>query len=45
VSCTNSLYADIVSDLLAEGAESMEISLEGVKPEMLRAGLHERPSR
>jgi len=36
---TNSLYAEIVSDFLAQGAESMEVSLEGVKPETLRAGL------
>jgi hypothetical protein len=36
---TNSLYADNASDFLAQGAESMEVSLEGVRPETLRAGL------
>jgi hypothetical protein len=36
---TNSLYADVVSDFLAQGAESMEVQMENVKPETLRAGL------
>ena len=36
---TNSLYADIVSDFLAQDAESMEVSLDGVKPATLRSGL------
>ena len=36
---TNSLYADIISDFLAQDAESMEVHLEGVKPATLRSGL------
>ena len=36
---TSSLYADIISDFLAQGAESMEVQLEAVKPETLRSGL------
>jgi hypothetical protein len=36
---TQSLYADIVADFLAQGAESMQITIEGMKPATLRAGL------
>ena len=34
-----SLYADIVADFIAQGAESMQITIEGMKPATLRAGL------
>jgi hypothetical protein len=36
---TQSLYADIVADFIAKGAESMQITIEGMKPATLRAGL------
>ena len=37
---TQSLYADIVSDFLAQqGTESMQVSIEGMEPATLRAGL------
>lgn len=36
---TQSLYADIVADFMAQGAESMQVSIEGMKPATLRAGL------
>jgi len=36
---TESLYADIVADFIAQGAESMKIEIEGMKPATLRAGL------
>ena len=32
-------YADIVADFLAQGAESMQIIIENMKPATLRAGL------
>ena len=34
-----SLYAEIVADFVAQGAESMQASIEGMKPATLRAGL------
>jgi len=34
-----SLYADIVADFMAQGAESMQVSIEGMNPATLRAGL------
>ena len=34
-----SLYADMVADFLAQGTESMQVHIEGVKPATLRAGL------
>jgi hypothetical protein len=36
---TQSLYADIVTDFLTQGTESMQITIEGMKPATLRAGL------
>ena len=36
---TASVYADIVADFIAQGAESMQITIEGMKPATLRAGL------
>ena len=33
------LYADIVADFIAKGAESMQVTIEGMKPATLRAGL------
>jgi hypothetical protein len=36
---TQSLYADIVADFIAQGAESMQVAIEGMKPATLRAGL------
>jgi hypothetical protein len=38
---TQSLYADIVADFIAEGAGSVEITMEGMKPATLRAGLRQ----
>ena len=34
-----SLYLDIVTDFLAQGAESMQVTIEGMKTATLRAGL------
>lgn len=34
-----SQYADIVADFLAQGTESMKVTIEGMKPATLRAGL------
>lgn len=34
-----SLYADIIADFEAQEAESMQVSIEGMKPATLRAGL------
>jgi hypothetical protein len=34
-----SLYADIVTDFVAQGTESMQVNIEGMKPATLRAGL------
>jgi hypothetical protein len=36
---TQSLYADIVADFIAQGTESMQVNVEGMKPATLRAGL------
>lgn len=36
---SQSLYDDIVADFIAEGAESMLVNVEGMKPATLRAGL------
>ena len=36
---TQSLYTDIVADFIAQGAEFMQITIEGMKPATLRAGL------
>jgi hypothetical protein len=36
---TQSLYADVVADFIAQGAESVEVTIEGMKPATLRAGL------
>ena len=36
---TSSVYADIVADFIAQGTESMQITMEGMKPATLRAGL------
>jgi hypothetical protein len=33
------VYVDIVADFLAQGAESMQVGIEGMKPATLRAGL------
>jgi hypothetical protein len=35
----NILYADVVADFVAQGAESMQVTIEGVKPATLRPGL------
>jgi hypothetical protein len=34
-----SQYADIVADFMAQGTDSMKVTIEGVKPATLRAGL------
>ena len=34
-----SQYADIVADFMAQGPDSMKVTIEGVKPATLRAGL------
>jgi len=36
---TQSVYADIVADFLAQGTESMRVHIDGMKPATLRAGL------
>jgi len=36
---TQSLYADIVADFIAKGTESMQVTIEGMKPATLRAGM------
>jgi hypothetical protein len=37
---TQSLYADIVADFIAQqGTESMQVTIDGMKPATLRAGL------
>lgn len=36
---SQNLYADIVVDFIAQGAESMQVTIEGMKPATLRAGL------
>jgi hypothetical protein len=34
-----SLYADIVADFMAQRTESMQVSIDGMKPAILRVGL------
>lgn len=36
---TQSLYAEIVADFIAQGTASMQVTIEGMKPTTLRAGL------
>ncbi|NLE74001.1 MAG: hypothetical protein GX604_05170 [Actinobacteria bacterium] len=36
---TESLYADIIADFVAQEAESVQVTIEGIKPATLRAGL------
>jgi hypothetical protein len=36
---SQSLYADIVADFIAQGVESVQVNIEGMKPATLRAGL------
>ena len=36
---SQSAYADIIADLIAQGAESVQVTIEGMKPATLRAGL------
>ena len=36
---TQSLHADTVADFVAQGADSMRVNIEGMKPATLRAGL------
>ena len=36
---TQSLYAGIVTEFLAQGTDSMKVTIEGMKPATLRAGL------
>ena len=36
---TTSVYAGIVADFIAQGTESMKVTIEGMKPATLRAGL------
>ena len=36
---SQSPYADIIADFMAQGAESMQVNIEGMKPATLRAGL------
>ena len=38
-SITLDVYAGIVADFVAQGTESMQITMEGMKPATLRAGL------
>ena len=33
------VYADIIADFIAQGTESMQVTVEGMKPATLRAGL------
>jgi len=33
------VYAEIVVDFIAQGTESMQVNIEGMKPATLRAGL------
>lgn len=33
------IYADIVADFIAQGTEVMQVTVEGVKPATLQAGL------
>jgi hypothetical protein len=36
---SQSLYGDIIDDFIARGAETMQVTIEGMKPATLRAGL------
>ncbi|MBN1321479.1 MAG: hypothetical protein JXA87_11655, partial [Thermoleophilia bacterium] len=36
---TQSLYADIISDFVAKGTDTVQVTIEGMKPATLRAGL------
>jgi hypothetical protein len=36
---SQSAYADIVAAFIARGAETMQVTIEGMKPATLRAGL------
>ena len=36
---TYGIYADIVANFLAQGTESVQVTIEGMKPATLRAGL------
>ena len=36
---SQSLYADIIADFIAQGTESMQVTIEGMQPATLRAGL------
>lgn len=36
---SQSLYADIVTDFIARGADALRVTIEGMKPATLRAGL------
>lgn len=36
---TQSLYADIIADFMAQETEFMQVTIEGMKPATLRAGL------
>ena len=36
---TSSAYAGIVADFIAQDTESMQVTIEGMKPATLRAGL------
>jgi hypothetical protein len=36
---SQSLYGDIIGDFLAKGTESMQVTVEGMNPSTLRAGL------
>ena len=36
---SQSLYADVIADFIAQGAESMRVTIEGMKTATLRAGL------
>jgi len=36
---SSSVYADAIADFVAQGAETMQVTIEGMKPATLRAGL------
>jgi hypothetical protein len=36
---SQSVYGDIIADFVAQGAESVQVTIEGMKPATLRAGL------
>ena len=36
---SQSVYADIIADFIAQGTESMQVTMGGTKPATLRAGL------